>query len=440
MTDLTMSGVELQRETVTTPLDWNDDPFGDGVNGSERGRDDLEPVSFMGDNNEASFPGGDLPDDMLEGNSRLRNETSRDNGLGGSSNQNSSDSTDSDIFGTPFSDPNLKNERAENKRSRETAPTGTSLSNRRKKKPKGMPKRPLSAYNLYFQSERAKILEAAENGEGGKIGFEGLGKIIGSKWRVLPASERKQYDKLADKDSTRYRKEMKEYNQKKHKRMEDSEQLSYENLLRSSGASPVPPSALHQAGVVEALSSTVGQPVVDYLRTGTVPVPPLSAVMRDVPSSQRRTEVDGYASPRNPSREQLTENDPRGYQQEYPPLSPNSRRRQLKHPHHQFGADFGMVAPSRHAAMTPPSQYAPHPEALMSFPPLPQQGAEQVVLPPNQLPVPPGMEIVLPDRNGIDRKYRIQYSCFSMSKQAAHQYVESLSGSRHGAPSSSSTW
>jgi hypothetical protein len=43
-------------------------------------------------------------------------------------------------------------------------------------------------------------------------------------------------------------------------------------------------------------------------------------------------------------------------------------------------------------------------------------------------PIPPGMEIVLSDSQGIDRKYRVHYQCFSMTREAAHQYLESLSG------------
>ena len=52
---------------------------------------------------------------------------------------------------------------------------------RRKKKPKSLPKRPLSAYNLYFQRVRADL-----NSDGGsRIGFHELGKIVGKKWKSL---------------------------------------------------------------------------------------------------------------------------------------------------------------------------------------------------------------------------------------------------------------
>ncbi|KAL3914704.1 MAG: hypothetical protein SGILL_005993, partial [Bacillariaceae sp.] len=98
-----------------------------------------------------------------------------------------------------------------------------SVFSRRKKKPKGMPKRPLSAYNLYFQAERGRILEQqAKQGEKAtKIGFEGLGKIIGKQWKKLSNADKKQYEVLAEKDGERYRKEMDAYNDLKSKLLEE---------------------------------------------------------------------------------------------------------------------------------------------------------------------------------------------------------------------------
>ena len=421
-----MSEVELRRETVTTPLEWNDDPFGESVDESGRVRDVLEHVTFLGDDNDGPFSDGYLRGDIIGEDAKV-----------GATVAASSEGSDPDLFDATFPDSGGDNTDSQSKgvdrkkRSREPV----SLSQRRKKKPKGMPKRPLSAYNLYFQSERAKILETGETGEGGKLGFEGLGKIIGSKWRVLSSSERKKYDKLADKDSARYRREMKDYNQKKNKRIEDSEQFSLEDLLRPTGTTPVPTDTVNQGGLVKGPSSTSAQqPLAGFLHTGEAPPPPLSAAMEDVPTALRHAEVDVYA-PRRKS--------PIEGPHAFTPVSPNSRRQQeLRPPHPQYGAEFGMLLPSRHAVMTPPPHIAipPHPEILMSFPPMPHHGVQQVVLPPNQLPVPPGMEIVLPDRNGIDRKYRIKYTCFSMSKQAARQYVDSLSGSRPRAPTSPGSW
>lgn len=127
---------------------------------------------------------------------------------------------------------------------------------KRRKKPKDRPKRPLSAYNLFFQDERAKILDSIpaknkdddpepkikgdddevdddeENEENdskdatsktttakkkrphGKIGFESLAKTIGKRWKDLPPERHLEYKRQADEDSKRYAREMEEYGQR----------------------------------------------------------------------------------------------------------------------------------------------------------------------------------------------------------------------------------
>mmetsp|Transcript_22678 Transcript_22678/g.45380 ORF Transcript_22678/g.45380 Transcript_22678/m.45380 type:complete len:562 (-) Transcript_22678:162-1847(-) len=126
-----------------------------------------------------------------------------------------------------------------------------------KKKVKGKPKRPLSAYNLFFKEERERILKSipgsdqkrmtrgSKGGNGerksedngdyqddnchetrgdakdfdqkdkngkkiphGKIGFENLAKLIGKRWQDLEPEKVAKYKKLADKDMKRYKEEM----------------------------------------------------------------------------------------------------------------------------------------------------------------------------------------------------------------------------------------
>lgn len=112
-----------------------------------------------------------------------------------------------------------------------------------RKKHKDKPKRPLSAYNLFFKDERAIILAeitAARGSEGeteakkessddegadgndeektkgrkrkkpphGKIGFESLAKTIGQRWQKLEGERMEKYKKLAAEDMTRYKKQM----------------------------------------------------------------------------------------------------------------------------------------------------------------------------------------------------------------------------------------
>ena len=93
---------------------------------------------------------------------------------------------------------------------------------RRKKKRKNIPKRPLSAYNYFFQQERADLMIG--NAEiPTKVGFEDLGKIVGKKWKSLSITQREPFAKQANKDSERYRKEMKDYNEREKSDISEKE-------------------------------------------------------------------------------------------------------------------------------------------------------------------------------------------------------------------------
>lgn len=111
------------------------------------------------------------------------------------------------------------------------------------KKHKDKPKRPLSAYNIFFKEERQRILDnlpessttpdaASEekpkrkraHKPHGKIGFENLAKLIGERWHSLNPESADYYRKLAEEDSLRYRSEMEAYLTKQHEdRVSDNE-------------------------------------------------------------------------------------------------------------------------------------------------------------------------------------------------------------------------
>ena len=142
-----------------------------------------------------------------------------------------------------------------------------------KRKKKGKPKRPLSAYNLFFRDERTRILntipekekegeeeESKEEEEAkaeqedepkqdeeeakqedepkeeekkkagtkkkkttphGKIGFESLAKLIGKRWQELDPAEVDKYKKLAEVDSRRYRADMEVWLKKENEKSRD---------------------------------------------------------------------------------------------------------------------------------------------------------------------------------------------------------------------------
>ncbi len=107
--------------------------------------------------------------------------------------------------------------------------TSESYSSQRKKRKsdtEGKPKRPLSAYNIFFKEERNRILANIPDTDAketatvsrkrkkrphGKIGFECLAKVIGQRWQALHNDERDLYKEKAQQDMQRYKAEMESY-------------------------------------------------------------------------------------------------------------------------------------------------------------------------------------------------------------------------------------
>jgi hypothetical protein len=121
----------------------------------------------------------------------------------------------------------------------ELKPAETKKGSKKRKwrKPKDMPKRPLSAYNLFFAHERKEIIKegfletAASDAElvGGigkkKMGFAGLARSVAAKWKTIDPVTRKHYEAIAGKEQQRYKMEMKEWKRAQEERKTQEEQF-----------------------------------------------------------------------------------------------------------------------------------------------------------------------------------------------------------------------
>lgn len=93
-------------------------------------------------------------------------------------------------------------------------PSAAKVAKKKKwKKPKDKPKRPLSAYNIFFRHERENLLygNASGGGKTVRIGFSELAKNIAAKWKRLDPDDRRIYEVQADVEQHRYKAEVEEW-------------------------------------------------------------------------------------------------------------------------------------------------------------------------------------------------------------------------------------
>ncbi|CAJ1945673.1 unnamed protein product [Cylindrotheca closterium] len=166
----------------------------------------------------------------------------------------------------PATTENLNNRSSASSKEVEEKVTVTKKRRPRKKwkKPKDKPNRPLSAYNLFFQQERALMLgngnppkedptevEVEESSETsgdnsasakrrihrkthGKVGFAEMARSIGSKWKSLPDSDKEVFVKQASKEKERYAKELSLW--KEQQKVKEQQQQEMANSIAASNA------------------------------------------------------------------------------------------------------------------------------------------------------------------------------------------------------------
>lgn len=221
------------------------------------------------------------------------------------------------------------------KRSLESRPRASA--HRRKKKPAGLPKRPLSAYNIFFQEERLKIQEEGQT----KLGFNDFGKIIGFRWKELSDEDRQKYNARAKEDTVRYQNEMDVVKESNKRKKEDPR-----NDEKNSEKSNSLPCATSFSEATNAAISL-----------------------------------------------------------EVPHLPPFSQELHRGHPDPQR-IHWNYPVSSCHGELARSSR---NNEA--------QPGVS----------IPPGMEIMLPDASGRERKYTVRYAVYSMRRGEAENFIKCFS-------------
>eukprot|EP00977_Amphora_coffeiformis_P010146 scaffold2363_cov159-Amphora_coffeaeformis.AAC.8 len=135
---------------------------------------------------------------------------------------------------------------------------------RRNSKDKGAddlkPKRPLSAYNLFFKQERIVLLESLPvRAEGkprrshGKLGFVDMARIISHRWKNIDERTKAYFDHLAHLERDRYDREMSTYHKQKGT---PSQPERYESSKRTPSSPPSLCSASSTSSHISDDSST----------------------------------------------------------------------------------------------------------------------------------------------------------------------------------------
>ena len=170
------------------------------------------------------------------------------------------------------------------------------------KKPKDMPKRPLSAYNIFFREQREIMCKeggvsrgASKSGKSPGIGFAGLAKTIAVKWKEIPDGSRTPYTAQAAIEKDRYNKEMVVW---RAKQKEEKEKAEKEKAIL--------PDDSQYTGVARREDSAACSPArVNSSEATETDVPRVAEAQRLSPSSYDQSSRSGLVARRRPEHEQF---------------------------------------------------------------------------------------------------------------------------------------
>jgi hypothetical protein len=108
---------------------------------------------------------------------------------------------------------------------------------RKARRSKGMPKRPLSAYNFFFGQVRRMGALEGEGCPGNALGFAGLARAVASSWKSLDEDAKKPFYDMADHEQIRYKAACDEW--RKSKRRYLNSQAKFDYVLQPKSPTPV---------------------------------------------------------------------------------------------------------------------------------------------------------------------------------------------------------
>ena len=161
----------------------------------------------------------------------------------------------------------LKGKDCENGNTTDYSEEKPAFMKKRKYRPKDFPKRPMSAYNIFFKEMREEILEERKKDMSDSTSWPSMVKEIANRWKDLPAEGRERIENLAKEDSKRYKKEVTTYEEKvveklrreraeynaKKARVESQESNSSPRLSQENNPRYAESVGLMQEGIVQNL-------------------------------------------------------------------------------------------------------------------------------------------------------------------------------------------
>lgn len=77
------------------------------------------------------------------------------------------------------------------------------------------PRRPMTAYNFFFKSERQTLSDEYTDDKNQKLRFTELARAVGARWRSLSPEEKQRFEDMASSDKQRYIDEMNDWRNRK---------------------------------------------------------------------------------------------------------------------------------------------------------------------------------------------------------------------------------